>query len=324
MASNRYISTFSLFATIILLILTVTLGFVLTFMKFSNPIAWMFLTLFFGLFVTFIRALYSMSRLTKLSTLLDSTSDIFSGKTLNKNAKLTTCPDYWTKNVVIDPETKQQVIMCYNEHVDTEGKTHYLGGTLEIAPAEADVGAPTTKAPLADGENLNSEADTEDASFVFSSDSIFKGMSLQAIRNMAVDTDDVVEGFKMYRVGDPGYEAHRHTHEMVRRVIDGRVATDDESKDNVDPTHTHVKYYGRGYHSHDRFDGTIVSDDDIVFHENRYTETKGNFENWISPYKTKSGKFAIEINLNKLNTAPNTCELASNFIWSDVANNCTM
>ena len=321
MASNRYISTFSLFATIILLIVTVTLGFVLSFMNFSNPIAWLFLTLFFGVFVTFIRALYSMSKLNKLSTLAESSSDIFSGKTLNKNAKLTTCPDYWTKNVVINPETNEQVIMCYNEYIDANGKASYLGGTLEFAPEEGDVTA--TNAPLSGDDDLNPEADTQDASFVFASDSIFEGQRLQAVRDMAAKTEDVVEGFKMYRMGDPQYETHRHTHEMVKRVIDGRVTTDDESKDNVDPKHTHVKYYGRGYHSHDRFDDTVDSDG-MISRENQYTETKGNFENWISPYKTRSGKFAIEINLNKLNSAPNTCELANKFIWSDVTNNCSM
>ena len=319
MASNRYISTFSLFATIILLIVTVTLGFVLSFMNFSNPIAWLFLTLFFGVFVTFIRALYSMSKLNKLATMTDSSSDIFSGKTFNKDAKLTTCPDYWTKNVVIGPETNEQVIMCYNEHVDAEGNTHYLGGTLEIAPTEADVAA----TPLAEGNHLNPETDTRDSSFVFAPDSIFKGIGLQAVRDMAAKTEDVVEGFEMYHVGDPKYEAHRHTHEMVKRVIDGRVTTTNESNGNVDPAHTHVKYYGRGYHSHDRLDDTVESDG-LISHDNQYTETNGNFANWISPYKTKSGKFAIEINLNKLNSAPNTCELASNFIWSDVSNNCSM
>lgn len=314
-----------MFATIVLFIVTVVLGFAVSYINFSNPMAWLFITLFFGCFITFIRALYSMNKLNKLSSMSVSSADIFSGKTLNKNAKLTTCPDYWTKKVVIDPNTDEQVIMCYNEHIDTDGNAHYLGGTLELD--EGSIGTIVNNDETG-ATDLNPVANTEDAVFNFSADSIFGSDNLDNVRALATTEDgdflnqDTVEGFKMYRVGDSGYNEHRHTHEMVKRVIDGDVITNDESVDNVDPNHTHTKYYGRGYHSHDRNEGMGLTD--FIGSDDQYKITKGNFENWISPYKTKSGKFAIEINLKKLNEAKNTCELASNFVWSDVMNNCAM
>ena len=312
-------------ATIVLLIVTVVLGFAVSYINFSNPMAWLFITLFFGCFITFIRALYSMNKLNKLSSISVSSADIFSGKTLNKNAKLTTCPDYWTKKVVIDPSTDEQVVMCYNEHIDIDGNAQYLGGTLELEEGTAGVVQGDDEAGVT---NLEPEADTEDAVFNFSADSIFSGRNLNDVRSLANTGDntflneDTVEGFKMYRTRDPGYFEHRHTHEMVKRVIDGRVTTSDDSVDNVDLNHSHTKYYGRGYHSHDRNEGAGLTD--FVGADDRYKITKGNFENWISPYKTESGKYAIEINLKKLNEAQNTCELASKFVWSDVMNNCAM
>lgn len=325
MASNRYISTFSFFATIVLLVITVVLGFAVSYINFSNPMAWLFVTLFIGCFVTFIRAIYSINKLNKLSSMSISSADIFSGNAHNKNAKLTTCPDYWTKKVVIDPNTDEQVIMCYNEHIDADGNAHYLGGTLELN--EETVGAVVGGVDSGDTD-LNPVADTEGAVFNFSTDSIFSGNSLDDIRAMANTENsaslntDTVEGFKLYSVGNPGYNEHRHSHEMVKRVIDGKVYTSDESKDNVAPEHTHTMYYGRGYHSHDRNEGTGLTD--LIAGDDRYKSTNGNFENWISPYKTESGKYAIELNLKKLNQAHNTCELASNFVWSDVMNNCAM
>lgn len=318
-----------MFATIVLLIVTIVLGFAVSYINFSNPMAWLFVTLFIGCFITFIRAIYSMNKLNKLSSMSISSADIFSGNAHNKNAKLTTCPDYWTKKVVIDPNTDEQVIMCYNEHIDADENAHYLGGTLELD--EGSIGVVVSGDDSGDTD-LNPLADTEGAVFNFSADSIFSGNTLDDIRAMANMEDsaflnkDTVEGFKMYRVGNSGYNEHRHTHEMVKRVIDGRVTTGDESVDNVDPNHTHTKYYGRGYHSHDRngYSHEGMGSTNFIASDDRYKITNGNFENWISPYKTESGKYAIELNLKKLNEAQNTCELASKFVWSDVMNNCAM
>ena len=80
--------------------------------------------------------------------------------------------------------------------------------------------------------------------------------------------------------------------------------------------------YGKGYHSHNQNDNTIELEN--LISADRYQEKYNNFTNWVSPYKTKGGKYAIEINLRKLNEVVNTCELAKHFIWSDVQNNCTM
>lgn len=317
MLSNRFISPFSMFLTIALFILTVFLGFFIFYINFSTPFAWFVITLFIGSFISFMKCLNNLNKLKNLSTQEYTSEEIRSGKIKTISSQLTTCPDYWTKNVVIDPSTNVPVTLCYNEYIDENGKSSYLGGTLEMISPSSSAAPPGADPIDADDES----GDNMDATFVFSNDSIFEtGTTLQQARDMFTDETHAVEEFTQYRRSDPEYQDHLHTHESVVRHIDGVVDVRG-NEGRVDPAHTHTRYYGRGYHSHNMGPGADAygSGED----QERYREEFNNFTNWISPYKTNSGKYAIEINLNKLNKATNTCELAKKFIWSDVFNNCS-
>ena len=324
---NRFISIFSMFATVALFIITVFLGFFSFYLNFKNPIGWLAITLFIGTFIAFIKCLYNLNKLRDLSALEYTSEDLINGNIKNKYAKLTTCPDYWTKNVVIDPDTKSPVIMCYNEHVNDQDVS-YLGGEMTYTgsdelPVPLDSGA----APRSTDEDVNPE------NFLFSADSPFAGKNLKEVRDMLVpesiiksandSSTEVTEGFTLFRRGDPEYSDYLHTHANVRRVIDGAVTPGrGVDENNIDRGHTHERNYGIGYHSHDagHEDAQGAIND---MSDEKYIARFNNFTNWISPYMRENGKFAIEINLNQLNKAANTCDLAKNFIWSDVWNNCS-
>ena len=327
---NRFISIFSMFATIALFIITVFLGFFSFYLNFKNPIGWLAITLFIGTFIAFIKCLYNLNKLRDLSALEYTSEDLINGKIKNKYAKLTTCPDYWTKNVVIDPDTKSPVIMCYNEHIN-ESDVSYLGGEMTYNGTNDDilnsVPLDSGAAPRSDDDDVNPE------DFSFSDSSPFAGKNLKEVRDMLVpesviksatdSSTDVTEAFTLFRRGDPEYSDHLHTHSSVRRVVDGEVRparNADDTKISLD--HTHEMNYGMGYHSHDKghTDAQYATND---MSDEKYIARFNNFTNWISPYMTKQNKLAIEINLNQLNKAANTCDLAKNFIWSDVWNNCS-
>lgn len=291
--SNRFISNISLFTTIFLFILTVSLGLVFYYMNKSQPAIWLIGTLFIGIFLAFIISISNMNKLMVQG--IESKSNNYFTR-VNKHTKLTSCPDYWTKNVAYDYETNLTTTMCYNE----------LPNSLD------DV--------LLAGELIR-QSSTDGMIFVFSEDSnIFANKTLEEVRDMAVFTkNDVYENFdssKVYRRGDAEYEDNYHKHNDIQHIMSGKITTNEFSRKNVDSKHSHNYTFRPTGHSHNSdMRGSKSIQETLA--QKQYVETYNNLSNWISPYELPDGRFAIEINMNLLNKADNSCELAKNFIWSN-------
>lgn len=293
--SNRFISNFSLFATILLFILTVSLGLAFYFMNKSNPVIWLIGTLFIGVFLTF---LTSMSNLNKLLLRGMQTKSKKWTVNMNKDVEFTSSPDYWTKNVAYDAERNETTIMCYNKLPSSSNDDPVLLGGELIKQGSAENG---------------------DEIYIFSDDSMFPGKTLDEVRDMAEIPNkiDYIENFKspLLRRSDPDFAKYYHRHNDVQHILSGKIQTTDLSKGNVDNEHTHSYFFRPVGHSHySDISGNTDLNESIY---NKYEETYFNLTNWISPYELPDGRFAIEINLNMLNKASNKCKLAKNFIWSN-------
>lgn len=293
--SNRFISNFSLFATILIFIFNVSLGLAFYFMNKSNPVIWLIGTLFIGVSLTF---LVSMSNLNKLLLRGIQTQNKKWTVNMNRSVEFTSSPDYWTKNVAYDSERNETTLMCYNK--------------LPSSPDDN---------PILLGGELIKEGSGEDGDdvYVFSDDSMFPGKTLQEVRDMAEIPNkiDYIEGFTspLLRRSDPDFDKHYHRHSDVQHILSGKIQTTETSRGNVDADHTHSYFFRPTGHSH-YSDITGNADlNETVF--NKYEETYFNLTNWISPYELPDGRYAIEINLNMLNKASNKCKLAKNFIWSN-------
>ena len=292
--SNRFISNISLFATIFFFIFTVSLGLVFYYMNKSSPVIWLIGTLFIGMFLAFLTGISNLNKLLVYG--MKSKSDNFYTH-LNKNTTLTSCPDYWTRNVAYNYDSNSTTTLCYNKlpnSIDEE----LLGG------------------------ELIKQTDSEgNVSFVFSENSYFPGKTLDEVRDLAkfpkkVNFENFVASRKnTFRRGDPEYQKYYHKHSDVQHIMSGKISTSPFSKNNVDSSHTHNYYFRPTGHSHT---SAVSGADDIMeYSQRQYEETYENLSNWISPYELPDGRYAVEINMDILNKAENACELSKYFIWSN-------
>lgn len=299
--SNRFISVFSFFATIFLFITTISLGLVFAYMDKRSPLVWLVGTMFIGMFIAFVNAINNMNTLLSKGFLLTS-NNFYSD--INNSVNLSSCPDYWTKNIVYDHQSKTSTTMCYN-HFQHNGNDVFIGGELIKTTTAGTGGIPQD-------------------SYYFSADSVFPNMSLDEVRALAEYPENnfpVIENFGFIRSGEPGYQQNLHTHSSSTHIIDGNI-TPGASAGNI-AYHNHVYQMGAITHSHTGLSQDALNSlaQQFPIHV-AYTETYGNFDHWISPFRLSNGKYAIEINLTKLNQASNACELAKKFIWTEALNKC--
>lgn len=288
--SNKFISNFSLFATVLIFIMTVSMGLAFYFIDKSNPVAWLIGTLFIGLGVAFFKSLSNMNTLLILGMNKES-EKLYN--TMNKDVVITSSPDYWTKNVAYNSEKNESIILCYNKLPNSPKDNALLIGGQLIKSGEYD--------------------------YVFSDDSMFPGKTLKEVREMAElpykSDPNMIENFTMLNPSDPDYKKFYHRHEDVVYTMSGKVSTTDDSAGNVDTNHQHTFYSRPQGHSHPSTVYGNMPIENPIF--NKYEETFENLTNWISPYLLPDGRYAIEINITVLNKMRNKCELAKNFIWSN-------
>lgn len=291
--SNRFISNISLFATIFFFILTVSLGLAFYYMDKSSPVIWLIGTLFIGMFIAFLTGMSNMNKLL-VAGMKNNSNNFYVN--MNENIKLTSCPDYWTKNVAYNYDSNTTTTLCYNE----------LPNSLD--------------AELLGGELIKQTNTEGDVSYVFSDNSVFAGKTLDEVRDLAKFPKKInFENFvskNVFRRGDQEYQKYFHTHNDVQHIMSGKISTTPLSKGNIDTSHSHNYYFRPTGHSHT---SSLSSSENVMeaVAQRQYLETHENLTNWISPYELPDGRYAIEINMNILNKAENACELAKYFIWSN-------
>lgn len=278
---NRKITFLALFATVIFLMLTVVLGFVIHYVGDpSKPVFWLLCTLFIGMFLSLLTCITNLSVSIKISNKIIDAEE--------GDVSLTTCPDYWTKQIVKDNITNKSHVMCYNHFKDDI----FINGQLSQTPP-----------------------------YTFDDNSIFNGSNISNMRELAKYPSNV-ETFIQYITdpGDPDYEKHKHYHTRIDRIVHSNIVNAN-GHENVQPhSHTYVNVES-GHHSHIGY--SQGNEDNNMFRAREYVVTDSNFSHWINPYQVpNTDKMAIELNLDNLNSTTNICELATKFAWSEAYAKC--
>lgn len=122
------------------------------------------------------------------------------------------------------------------------------------------------------------------------------------------DSNNYIPSFSNTRVLDQHYD---HIHYVdYARLHKGHLGQ------NVQGYQTHSNTMGHGWHTHEQ----EYRDEDNMFRSSQYSS------NWIniapSDATNNQGDAGVEINLTKLNTGENICELAKNFYWTEAYNAC--
>lgn len=205
----------------------------------------------------------------------------------NKDVYISTCPDYWTKRHVINELTKQRATMCHN-----------ISPTNELVYGSLD------------GEQLQ-----------------FTTSNLTELRDTA-EYPPTIEPFiqtinTRIKPGETDYEKYHHVHNDVVVNANGSLHTNDGSGSvYASGTLNHPHTFSGIAHSFEHSHIPGESDDILSGINNRYySGSLSNFNNWINPYST-NGLNTIEINLNKLNDATNTCDLTRHFAWTEAETKC--
>jgi hypothetical protein len=298
---NRKLSLGSIFGTLFFLIMTLLLGVILYITAdFGRPETWLYVSLFIGMFIGLLIALGNINTSIKLNDhLLDK-------KLLDIN--LHSCPDYWTRHTVINEQTNQPVVMCYN-HI--EGTSSFVYGDMKRNSPEFD--------PNFTSETLNDMR--QKAVYKVDPDAQKPDCEPKEMKTSSEEATStpVVETFQTYRRDDPDYEKYKHTHTRIDRIVHSDIANHDPNW--VEP-HEHVYLNSdRGSHSHGVNGENDNASDELQVDE-KYRETDSNFSHWINPYQMEDDKRAMEINLTKLNTTENLCDLSSPFAWIEAQTKC--
>ena len=308
---NRVITLVSLFTTVFFIMLTCALGYILYVVGDPNEdIFWLLTPLFIGMFLATLVCIGNINKTVKISkSKLD--------KILVNDTSMTTCPNYWMKQIVYDPATKTRNTMCYNIIPNTDpNKIKFIDGPLIKISSSQDIdGVPQ---------------DMEDFRFTTSR----LNSNLSFYRNMA--SSNVIEGFmegQYYSNDNDNYLANYHYHDEITLTTGENVTP--LNSENPMSNHSHVyNNIGRRGHSHSLgwefgMDGANNGNNFNLFEP--HDPTHSNLDHWISARKVKGltsaestddGIYAIEINLDKLNAAANSCELAKLFNWSEQKINC--
>ncbi|QOI90207.1 hypothetical protein QKU58_gp124 [Pyramimonas orientalis virus] len=326
---NRVITLVSIFATMFFFVLTAILGLLAhNIADPKQPIFWLITTLFIGMFIAFLVCLTNIRESVKVS------EQKLQKKTTTET-NLTTCPDYWTKQVVRNELTKEDVVMCYNLVNNDKNKNVFIDGTL----SKIEGGLPEDPIDYSfDGINFNIH---HFANGVGSNLSYYRSMAkFKETPDYIVSTmgpgSENVEGFVDYdekdsnptalhrsgyiEPGHPDYQTYEHTHNTVINHLGEDISA--RNPDDI-KNHSHYIQVGPRFHSHYP---DHVDDGGHSQSQQYYSVTNSNFDHWINPrdiaYNDGTKKTAIEINLNKLNLTTNTCELAKLFNWSEAKTKC--
>lgn len=311
---NRVITLVSLFTTVFFIMLTCALGYILYVVGDPNEdIFWLLTPLFIGMFLATLVCIGNINKTVKISkSKLD--------KILINDTTMTTCPNYWMKQIVYDPATKTRNTMCYNIIPNSDpNKIKFIDGPLiKIDSSQEVEGIPQ---------------DMEDFKFTTSR----LNSNLSVYRNMA--SSNVIEGFmegQYYSNDNDNYLANYHYHDNIT-ITAGENVTPLNSENSIENhTHEYVNIGRRG-HSHSSgwefgVEGAKNGTSFNLF--GPYEPSHSNLDHWISARKVlgltttdpesneQKDAYAIEINLDKLNAAANSCELAKLFNWSEQKINC--
>ena len=255
------------------------------------------------------------------------------------HAELTTCPEYWKRQVVYkDGNKNDPYTMCYNKFKSTEHHVNLIGGQYKNTDTTdtTDTTA-TTNYLFQHGSNVVVDKDTETPlSHNWARESQSNLLYEQGVVQVDqfVDGDgSLVEGFDDPEVYHRHYVNTETSQKMdinpydERKVTINADGTIDEDGGNIpsgfvrDHSHSFTHNYryshthkGNGY-------GDDIHNNNIpfpIYNESIYS----NLNYWLNPFSDETHSLA-EINLTQLNKIENNCQLTKPFNWVEAKNKCS-
>jgi len=314
--------TKSLIGTLIILI-TFVISTIILLATLNDPYAkWFLLPLVMGLAISMIKCISNMQEYVNLLT------DISNSTT--REVILETCPEYWIKDTAFveqegDKANPIQTTICRNYKTDEDGKTVYVGGSGKGGKDSTFVknfGNPdqTFEDTLDAMNNTLIEKEGQQTSETFVTHTVDDGV---ANVNQAIANGDG----GIYKTDNPTYP-NNYTTFVDRTRASGATPWESDSKNtneiggshyhhegalihHVNSNSSHKDLNGAIWHSHDndlQMDASSIVNSDIT-------------DKWI--FSRNSQIKGVELNLDKLNTASNVCDLAKNFYWTEASNKCS-
>ena len=238
------------------------------------------------------------------------------------NAKLTTCPEYWKKNVVRDKDDNQYT-MCYNTFKSSQSEDPYfIGGQFKTHDTNPtfEVDESTLNNHSFSQENLVRDPDDPSGDEIFTREYALTRQSNLLLNQI---NNDIVENFSTTdaddKVGEDGLikpptGQHRH---YVNTITDFQKILSSDGKVIQDPDHTHSYIHDYNF-LHENGSDFILND----LSASIYNPKNSNLDFWLNPYVDEHRNHLAEINLTKLNSIDNNCELTKPFVWVQAQNQC--
>lgn len=285
---------------------------------FNDPVAkWLLVPLAISL------ALSSIKCVSNMQEYLNLLEEISQAST--RQVLLETCPDYWVKDTAyIESETDKAnptaVTVCKNYKTDVDGKTQYVGGSGRGGGSSTFVqnfGTTTGQNFEQTLTEMNGRHQGKETFVTHGSDEDVKNVE------QAMTTSSTFE-----KTDNPEYPNEYVTyHDPTRTSNSGW--SEYATTDTKDLAGTHYHHTGKLIHhanshgSHDGMKGAVWHS-----HANESTIPSSSMvstdvaDKWIFNRASDNRK-GVEINLNKLNSASNVCDLSKDFYWAEASNKCS-
>lgn len=285
---------------------------------FNDPVAkWLLVPLAISL------ALSSIKCVSNMQEYLNLLEEISQAST--RQVLLETCPDYWVKDTAYiesatDKANPTAVTVCKNYKTDAEGKTQYVGGSGRGGDSSTFVqnfGAPGQSF----GQTLTEMNNRHQGKETF----VTHGPN-EDVKNVE---QAMVSTPAFQKTDNPEYPNEYVTYHDATRTSDSAPWSESATTNTKEMTGTHYHHTGKLIH-HDNSHGSHDGMKGAVWHSHANESTIPSSsmvstdvaDKWIFN-RAGDARKGVEINLNKLNSASNVCELSKDFYWAEASNKCS-
>ena len=239
-----------------------------------------------------------------------------------KTVILKTCPEYWIKDTAyvennIDKANPKMINICKNYKTLEDGSVQYIGGSGKGTNSKFSQNFGSS------GETFNATLDNMNARFVKNSN-VNESFVTHDLSSDVKNVDQAITGLgvdKLHKTVNPEYP-----NEFVTFHDNSRTTPwEGDSNDMTATAGTHYHHTGPLIHhanahsSHSNIPGALWHShaNELELDESELV-SESNLDKWIFSRDNKG----VEINLDKLNSANNVCDLSKDFYWTEASNKC--
>jgi hypothetical protein len=214
-----------------------------------------------------------------------------------------TCPDYWTK------VTTDNNVFCHNYHIDKNNKEVNIGKVLKQNTTDSNIGYEFSNVGSSVGSSVRSSVGNSNTDNI-----------IQMRSNAVYRSNQIVEQF-----GEDS-DLHQHKFTLLSHIDvppkwEGDIDYGEhDAYRNNDNNHIMTVNMHHSHGARGQIRNMTISSLQDTNYETQPNSNSNN-DHWISPYII-GNKIHAEINLTKLNTAKNKCDLAGQFAWDEANVKC--